>query len=115
MSLCESRSRLENASAYEQSNRPSHRTRSARAVALLQPVSRGGPPAVVLSFAKIPKRKRQSNRNRGATAIRIPQAGNCQIGKSGGLFALWPQRACWWQPQSFAEAGDRASSKVSKA
>src|SRR5450759_2641076 len=83
MSLCESRSRLENASAYEQSNRPSHRTRSARAVALLQPVSRGGPPAVVLSFAKIPKRKRQSNRNRGATAIRIPQAGNCQIGKSG--------------------------------
>src|ERR1700676_3810987 len=52
MSLCESRSRLENVSAYEQSNRPSDRTRSARAVALLQPVSRGGPPAVVLSFAK---------------------------------------------------------------
>src|SRR5450759_4220049 len=83
MSLCKSRSRLENASAYEQSNRPSHRTRSARAVALLQPVSRGGPPAVVLSFAKIPKRKRESNRNRGATAIRIPHAGNCQISRSG--------------------------------
>jgi len=53
--LCESRSRLENASAFEQSNRPSRRMRSARAAGPLQPVSRGGPPAVVLSSAKIPK------------------------------------------------------------
>ncbi len=75
MSLCESRSRLENASACAQLTRPSHRTRSTRAVALLQPVSRGGPPAVVLSFAKSLKRKRQSNRNRCATAIRISRVG----------------------------------------
>jgi hypothetical protein len=62
MRLCERRSRLENASAFEQSNRPSHQPRSTRAAGLLQPVSRGGPPAVVLSFAKIPNRNRQSSR-----------------------------------------------------
>src|SRR3984957_1487520 len=62
MRLCERRSRLENASAFEQSNRPSHQPRSTRAAGLLQPVSRGGPPAVVLSFAKILNRNRQSSR-----------------------------------------------------
>jgi hypothetical protein len=49
-------------SAFEQSNRPWLRPRSTRAAGLIQPVSRGGPPAVVLSFAIIPNLKRQSSR-----------------------------------------------------
>jgi hypothetical protein len=49
--------------------------RTAGLCSAVSDIFRGGPPAEVLSFAKIPNRKRQSNRNRRGAAIRIPQDG----------------------------------------
>jgi hypothetical protein len=54
---------------------------------------------VVLSFAKIPNRKRQSNRNRRAAAIRISQAGNFQISNradGGGICLIGHQYTLVW-------------------
>jgi hypothetical protein len=69
------------------------------------PCSRTGPrPGAIRSLAAS-----------GTDHAQFPQAANCQISKSGGLFARWPDPVRRRQAKRLAKMGDRGLSKIRKA